>query len=835
MRTPSIVPAGGFYLENGLPDEYYAFTDGELSMTVERCGGINTLQVLDILEFGGKLYPDRAPTPPIVFREGGHCGKRVLYGPGIQFISTSRGREGRPGRVLHHFPDRTELYPFGFRSDSERFGHRLAYDLCIDGRAVLCRFANAFPERDSLVMTINKEHLRSGEMGSLKQQGLSPVWPGMHGPTARRKGPGDAGGMTLSWSAIGYDGEANAFRMDGEMRFAYGAKPVAVVVLGSRPMGFRDLRAPYLDRGADAASAPMNRLEPRSRYLLSFPWHTDNAEDEIRLALVVGEDRKAALRQARALVAEGRGLVDRKVAAAVEYARRAPRVAVAGLPAAAEYARALPAFERAMVLAETDDEACIRAATHRYGYFAGWDQVYPARTFLALGDHALAKKLVRYHFDLPNIEPLIHQLILAVEETAAFSGDREFLADGLKAFREAFLFVAESADPVTGLLRGYSSGADDPGELGAARATWPACHNGWWHGACRAIENIALRLDDAEVGAVAHAVGARLEKHYLAVFFDAERGYLHAAVDPATGEGFGVFQNVSTLAMDYPYGEYLLHKRLREIAEYQAFMLCHPNGRSAVAYDDNAHEMWKHVIMFQHLAHEAKTARAAGLGDEALRIVGNFLRLFERTKVAIETQNLCGAEGDIGQRSNWQAFACTYPALLSGVLGIQWDMGGFGYAPCDMRGAMRLEGFRFRRAIWDIRIEGEGPFVSAFAVDGRTVDGTTRLPAEWHDVTGRHELRIVRGEQPYARPTLLAAPGASVTAFRSTSDALEFTVAEPVHAPLKLGCGTQPEITLTGRPAPVEWIPDTHTAWCDATFAPGDRVRVEAAMEKPGQ
>lgn len=30
---------GCFTLENGIPDEYYAFTDGEISATVERNGG----------------------------------------------------------------------------------------------------------------------------------------------------------------------------------------------------------------------------------------------------------------------------------------------------------------------------------------------------------------------------------------------------------------------------------------------------------------------------------------------------------------------------------------------------------------------------------------------------------------------------------------------------------------------------------------------------------------------------------------------------------------------------------------------------------------------------
>ena len=63
-----------------------------------------------------------------------------------------------------------ELYPFGFRSESVRFGHHTEYDLAIDGRSVVCRFANTFPTRDQLVMTIDRDHLVSGTMTSIKSQ-----------------------------------------------------------------------------------------------------------------------------------------------------------------------------------------------------------------------------------------------------------------------------------------------------------------------------------------------------------------------------------------------------------------------------------------------------------------------------------------------------------------------------------------------------------------------------------------------------------------------------------------------------------------------------------------
>ena len=123
MRKLGPIAAGGFYLTDGLPDEYYALTGGELSLTVERGGGINTLGVLDVLECGGKYYPDRSMTPPVIQREGQRCGLRPLYGPGVQFISTNTLADGRMGRNLFHVPDVLELYPFGFYGESTRFGH----------------------------------------------------------------------------------------------------------------------------------------------------------------------------------------------------------------------------------------------------------------------------------------------------------------------------------------------------------------------------------------------------------------------------------------------------------------------------------------------------------------------------------------------------------------------------------------------------------------------------------------------------------------------------------------------------------------------------------------
>ena len=817
MRRIKSQPPGGMYLEQGIPDDYYAFTDGELSLTVERCGGINSLAVLDILEYKGKLYPDRTYTPPIFLREGGHSGNRPLYGPAVQFISTSVRSDGRPGRMLHHVPDRIALFPFGFRSESDRFGHRLAYDLCIDGRTVVFRFTNSSPERRLLLVSINSDHIPEGELSDpfcLKTQyagashyldKLSKALPASEVPPLPDPIP-TTGHLRLKWNSIGYDADAQAFLMDGMMQFAYGPKAVVVALVGNRPMSLR---------------------QTRTRMVLELPWTTEAYSDEIRLGFAVDADRETALVRAREVCAGARTILDRKAAQAASKSEAAPRIEVADMPVASEYARILPAFEHAMVLAETATEACIRAATHKFGYFAAWDQTYSIRSFLAAGDYATARKLVRYLLDIPYADSGYRMLIPVLEEYVAFSNDFSLPDEAYPRLRPYFMGQCREADAKTGLVASKSTfGADFAHELGIDGAVWASCINGWWYNACRGMENFALRRGDDELARIAHDTAARVAEHYLNVFFEPERGYLHSAVSIATGKGTGVYQNISTMAMDYPYGEYLLRSRIRPIAEFQAYALCHPAGRSAVAHDDNAHEMWKNVLMLQHIAHEAKCARAAGLGDETRRILDNFLGLFDRFKVGVETRNLCGAIGDCSQRGNWQAFACAYEALIEGLIGIQWDTGGFGYAPCALGGDMSLERFRFRDARWDISIRGEGPGLKSFAVDGELLHGLARVPADRMTGCDAHTLEIVRGPLPCARPILVAAVGAEITDVEAGPKDLSFDVTHPAHASVKFLAPSAPRISIGEKQAPCEWSSETCTGWLDAVLTPGKRIRI---------
>jgi hypothetical protein len=457
--------------------------------------------------------------------------------------------------------------------------------------------------------------------------------------------------------------------------------------------------------------------------------------------------------------------------------------------------------------------------------------LYPAKAFALMGDWDLAGKLIRHHAILPKAQmermgQIASYLMMTVEYMVGISGDRTFLNEMYPRLKVLFDFLSSRVS-TEGLLSGCGAAVDDPAEIGQSGEVWCSDVNGWWYGACRALENMALILGDDSTARKARDIAKRIEACFLDLFFDREKGYFVISVEKKTRKRATVYHNIATLGMECPYGEYLMHPRIRELAEFQTNQLYHPAGRSAVAYWDRADEMWHSCIMFQYSsAQEMRTARAAGMAEEIMRMAKVYLGLFGKYKVAMETHNITGCEGDASQRGKWTGAAThsLYSGILEGLMGIQCDFGGLGYAPCDIRGEMKIERFRYRQGTWDITIKGRGPYVRRFEIDGEPLAGTLKVPAEKLANRRSHALLIERGVQPFKRPTLLASPGASVCDIRSDVRELSFSVTQRVHANCKLFCPTKPVITCGGQPVDSTWNEQTRVAWTDGILEPGERI-----------
>ncbi|MDD5600074.1 MAG: hypothetical protein PHV82_19165, partial [Victivallaceae bacterium] len=210
------------------------------------------------------------------------------------------------------------------------------------------------------------------------------------------------------------------------------------------------------------------------------------------------------------------------------------------------------------------------------------------------------------------------------------------------------------------------------------------------------------------------------------------------------------------------------------------------------------------------------------------RIIRSFMDIFQRNLTGIETYNLNGCDGDIYQLANWQAFGAgeAYCALLEGIIGIQWDIGGFRYVPCEIPGEMTLGNFKFRKGRWNISLKGEGAFTEKLLIDGNALSGSMKVPGKYLNDKASHNLAIVRSRKPFDRPVLLAATDAEIGELRSTEQSLRFTVLNEAHTSLKIYSPVEPAVEINRREVKVEWDKDTSIFWCDLVIEKDSEVNV---------
>lgn len=759
------------------PNEFRAFYRGPLSLCVERFGGIDSISLLDIREFEGKSYPDRFPVPWLR-RRGGKTMGRPLFSPAIQF---------RHGRNLC-VPVEAELFPFGFRSKE--------YSLAANEKSIVFRFAPHPGETFS--MTLSKLHMIEGKLPSLKNQ-LAVIASGIQWLPDELRGSGFDHNKPFPEDDMEFSRKAPVFKdnnmvFEAECRYADCTKTQFWVIACS------------------------HRWTKRCEIPNGWTLECQENETPVELGFGFGSTLEEAEKNAGPTFernfSEGRKLC--KPAFSADYAK---------LPGASDFIRQYPGYQRHLLLAETDRETAIRAAADKFGYFALWDHIYPARDFLLIGESERTKKAIRYLLDYPWSETcawITMHLILTTNEYLAFSKDRPFLDECMPHFKKYLAFNEGFTHPETGLLAtSLNVGVDCSAEVGLDGLFYASCLNGWWYDSLRVLENFARETGDSAMAERCLGISRKIEAHYEDAFFDPAEGYLRAARKfDGSLPAIQVYQNTHTLAMDYLHGAYLFRNIVRKLAEYQARKLYHPMGHTAVTFDSAVPcEMWKSVHMNQHLGHECKTARLGGRPEEAEHLMRGWLEYFAEYRCAVETFNLAGCDGDAHQLANWQAFSATaaVQGLLCGVAGWMCHRGGWFWIPGSGTeseiGALNGK---------YLAVSGTGAYAAGIVMDGKLVPGTLQAPV---DIPGKR-YEIIRSNEAPEHPVLLCAADAPVSEVKIHGRRLSFRIEAGIHAPVKIFSPARPELHVNGAGADFEWHDDEKCLWFDCIFNPGDTIEV---------
>lgn len=760
-------------------------------MCVDRFGGVESVQLLDIRELGGKCYPERRPWR--IFSRTGHVLNRPLIYPAIRYL-----REQEDGSIRVFAPEYPDIHASAVLSPEydmlmgeDGFAHRLRDSLSGERRAFLCAISKPHWYEHREAMSNYNQLAHEWLPAAFRSEGFDECQPIRDGKVELlREAPAfDAGSNSLGFrlTARGEDFE----------------KELHVVFTSDVKLGY---------------SEDVNQWLLRSDFLL---------QREGRFACGIGPDRSSALANAQEMLRDMQTGID----AQIHPGRfpSMPEISIEDMPLATEFSRVFPYYQSALCLAETETEMCIRAAFSKFGFFAIWDHIYPIRDFLVAGEWHKARKALRYMMDFPHTETnpfVLSHLTIALNEYLAFTGDLALLHEGYASLKKAFAFAQTLLDQDTGLLRyAIDTAVDVMPELGLDGLFYASCVNGWWYDCCCCLVNFAMIECDSAFETTVKEIERKISASYEEVFYDEKSGWLKAAVGEDRKQmNCDVFLQNKTLAADYAHGAWILRHIRKNMASYLMKHLHHPMGVSAVAFDSQVPAIYlKGTRMNQHIGHSCKMLRQANRMDGVEHLLSNYLYVYGRTQNAVETFNYSFCLGNQTQLADWQAFSATaaMQAIIQGRIGLAWHRGGLHFVPAADDKECAIRNFHFRDKIYDLSITGQGGFIGGMSFNGREITGTAQLPADLpRQERNSWQVERTANEPPY--PVLLWMIDIPIIQVSASAGHLIFKTASGGFAKMECFVPGNPILTINGKKVEYEYDEKEKSLWFTGDVNEGD-------------
>ncbi len=414
------------------------------------------------------------------------------------------------------------------------------------------------------------------------------------------------------------------------------------------------------------------------------------------------------------------------------------------------------------------------------------------------------------HYMVPkhgNAEDIYFLLLLA--RYYDYTKDLDFIKKVYPLAKKLFHEVAKRCNangfyPVKGIT------IDWPEEFGRTKPAYVSYEMGIWYNACRGMEKLAFLLDDSEILEQIEGLSLHIKENFIPTFFNSKSGYLYESVEPdGKKHGFAYISSIG--CMEGLYGEELLYPKLKEIAQFceenflaeYAIRTVPENEKRGDSHWTKPKSNWWFVCNLQL----AKLFRRSNRGKALEKMLALYDQYFAWTYSIPEgypfkNRSATGAFWfDMAGRS-------VYSLLIEAIAGLEVDIGGWTYIPCDMSIPIKIEGLSLRNSKWDVEIYGEGGWVEEINIDGKPLIGTFKIPVRYVE-GGRHKLKINRARKKLSRPTLLEAIGAELLGVKSGIKKLEMNLSGTGRVPVKFYSHLKPKVILSGTDVRIEWAKQT--------------------------
>lgn len=513
----------------------------------------------------------------------------------------------------------------------------------------------------------------------------------------------------------------------------------------------------------------------------------------------------------------------------------APQLEIPEFPAIEEFFRRVPQIVES---ARVQDFGMSRACPGTYYWIWAWDNMVTALAQSHWGDLDNLKRIVdfiRWHRDhdgsIPGrwsrqLEPmdsrgvgamdfLFSELVLSLY---AETNDRMILRGNYTALHDAFTHLQQRSH-ANGLFPTIGMYPDLPAKMGRDENCYVAIDEGAWYGLCRNLEKIAWLVGDQPTAEKAARQASKIAENFLATFWDEERDFVCDAFDPRDGKRNASYPLFSLLFLESPWGYALLRNKLNSCAQFISAHLLNDRGLALTpAWDVNHHSEPAMSAWYPHwdfvaikaLAHAGDfqaVRRWLHLVNECYRRLG-YCPEFVALNVKPEEQwQHHGAAWNLNCAAGW------YNALLHGLAGLDFDLGGLTCRTTPDMPAFRLKQLHFRGGRWQVEKSGSGKFITSLEVDGEEIKGALKVPTRFY-APDEHQLRIHYAEKLPPHPMLLELWGAELVNVDWAKNEAVFLIHGFGQTDLCFSSPRQPALRFDGREVDCQWQPETNTARC---------------------
>ncbi|WP_308634881.1 glucosidase family protein [Paenibacillus silvisoli] len=564
-----------------------------------------------------------------------------------------------------------------------------------------------------------------------------------------------AGGMNRQWAEWSYDGSA------GQLLGSFAEKPALSEV------SHQDININNPDVGRKTGDEPVElHIGIGSDFPLTFAKRPLNAKYILSSFEKLEPNRTYSFiisfhPEQEGLLAKLQGLAERMEEAVAKQFARYERVRAQApvlrspYPVLNDFFSLIPMYHESCKV--TDVPGAIKAKNKQYWVW-GWDGITSNYASLYWGDQAFIGDMLRFYEETADADwgiahsyrhdmslnsvsalPAQSMYISLLQQYYAATGDKRLVLERYEFAKRIFQLILTREVQGTGFCEGASLFPDFPAfmhETGTSDIS--SLNNTIFYCAARSMEYLAELAGDRETKERAGAVFAGIEKNFLSLFYDREKGFVVSSIDSKTLRKRNSFNSNAVKWESHYLSDLMEPLHADALTFFDKHIVCRAGLREipvwSDAFDQDANQLhcwWP--VTGEYYMQLINGGNRADLIEQWIGWVSYWtgkLTCPEGISCYIDTD-----EPDLDrwntERGTWHAYSMRgwYQAAVHGVVGVTMEAGGLNFHPYGGE-EMTLEGLHVRNRRFDIAMKGSGRYIQSIEVDGRLLEATNKLPVD---------------------------------------------------------------------------------------------------------